>query len=87
MLPRKSQGTELANLGDAFDRRNAWDWLPGTRSSHEERNHSEAMKRKDIMTESIKTKIAPYLISIRRRATTIFRSLPGLRTMQFGIGM
>jgi hypothetical protein len=32
-------------------------------------------------------KTAPYLRTFRRKLVTIMRLLPGLQTMQFGIGM
>ena len=40
-----------------------------------------------ISAQPMKTTIAHYLKTIRFKARSILRSLPGLRTMQFGIGM
>jgi hypothetical protein len=52
-----------------------------------QRDRMVSIDRRPFRLQHMNTKTAHYLKTWRRKILTIMRLLPGLQTMQFGIGM
>jgi hypothetical protein len=65
----------------------AWDSLLGMRLGKKQRDRLASIDRQPFKLPHMNTKTAQYLKTWRRKIMAIMRLLPGLQTMQFGIGM